>query len=319
MFSNFLTYLVTNTNTEDTLDKVMVNVNSTAEKLKNTDISEMEKTMPAFFSKVIEFAQNAAINIVISILIFLIGKKLIKMLLRFLDRLFEKSHMETSICKFLYSLIRTISYIILFLTILQTLGIEVAGVTAIVGSAGLTIGLGLQGSLQNFAGGVLILLLKPFVIGDYVIVDGYEGTVETIDIFYTKLLTIDNRMIVMPNGTLSNTNITNVTKEEYRRLDLTVGISYSQDIKQVKELLEQIAASKEFVLKDHENVVYVDSFADSAVVMGVRVWCRTENYWPLRWDMLETIKNRFDEENITIPFNQLEVNITGYPVSLRKE
>ena len=152
----------------------------------------------------------------------------------------------------------------------------------------MAIGLALQGSLSNFAGGVLILLLKPFVVGDYIIVanDGTEGTVKVIQIFYTKLTTVDNKTIVIPNGTLSNSSLTNVTARPERQLDLKVGIIQDEDIK-----------------------VFVDSLADSSVILGLRAWVKTEEYWSTRWRLLEEIKLIFDEEGIEIPFNQLTVHM----------
>lgn len=275
---------------------------------------EMIKKMPAMFENFMEAAKTLVINLVIAIVVCIILKKLIQVLLKFLSNLFEKSRMEEGLSKFLVSLTKSVCYVGLFFVFVVILnggkfGGVTAAVTAIIGSAGLTIGLALQGSLQNFSGGVLILLLKPFKLGDYIIAHGFEGTVETIDIFYTKLLTIDNRMVVLPNGALSNTNITNVTREEVRRLDLNVGIEYSESVGRVKEILTRIVESKEAVLKDRDFSVYISDFEASSINMGIRMWCKTEDYWALKCDMLESIKNAFDENGIVIPFNQLDINV----------
>lgn len=275
---------------------------------------EWMKNMPTFLENFLEGAKAFAINLLIAVVVCMILKKLIQVLLKFLDNVFSRSRMEEGLSKFLISLTRSMCHIGLFFVFVVIInggkfGGLTAAITAIIGSAGLTIGLALQGSLQNFSGGVLILLLKPFKLGDFIIAQGYEGTVETIDIFYTKLLTIDNRMVVLPNGALSNTNITNVTREEVRRLDLAVGIEYSESVARVKEILLQLVESKEAVLKDRPMAVYISDFEASCVKMGIRMWCKTEDYWTLKCDMLESIKYAFDEQGINIPYNQLDINV----------
>lgn len=273
----------------------------------------MEK-FQIMFDKYGENVISFVIRFIVAIILFLIIKKVIKILLKLLYDVLEKTSIDEGVNRFLISLLKTIGYILVILTLAQNvIGIEAATVTAtvttVIASAGLTIGLALQGSLQNFAGGVLILLLKPFKLGDYIIAQGYEGTVESIDIFYTKLLTIDNQTVVLPNGGLSNTSVTNVTREEVRRLDLTIGIEYSENVSRVKNILHSIIDSKEKVLKDRDINVFVSDFLDSSVSIGARMWCRTEDYWTLKWDMLESIKNEFDTAGIVIPFNQLDVNV----------
>jgi small conductance mechanosensitive channel len=249
-------------------------------------------------------------KLIIAIIIIIIGKKLIRFLMGLLDKYFTRIKIEISVSGFLIALIRAILYIILVVFVItKIIGFESTPIIAIIGSAGLSIGLALQGSLSNFAGGVLILLLKPFRVGDYIITGGNEGTVTTIDIFYTRLLTVDNRLLVMPNGTLSNTNIINVTYEPIRRLDISVLIDYSENIKKVKDILEEIASNHEMVLKDQDITVFVNSFDPSAINIGVRVWVIKENYWLLKCELLELIKNQFDNNKITIPFDQLNVNL----------
>ena len=182
---------------------------------------------------------------------------------------------------------------------------------AALSAAGLTVGLALQGSLSNFAGGVLILLFKPFVIGDYIKEDshGNEGTVTGIDLFYTKILTIDNKAIVIPNGTLANASLTNYTAQEKRRIDLQVGISYDSDIKLAKKVLSDVIDSTDGILRDEEISIFVDSLDESQITMGTRVWVPTDSYWPIRWQLLESYKEALDANGIEIPFNQLSVTI----------
>lgn len=253
---------------------------------------------------------NFVVKIIVAVIVLIIGKKLIRFFTGLLDKYFKKSKLEVSVSGFLLAMIRAVLYVVLAVfTITGIIGIASAPIIAIIGSAGLSVGLALQGSLSNFAGGVLILLLKPFRVGDYIISGGNEGTVTTIDIFYTRLLTLDNRLLVMPNGTLSNTNIINVTSEPVRRLDITVLIDYSENIKKVKDILTDITTKHELVLKDRDSSVFVNSFDPSAINIGIRVWVLKENYWALKCELLELIKNQFDENEITIPFDQLDINI----------
>ncbi len=253
-------------------------------------------------------------RLLFAVIILIIGRKLIRFLIGVLDKYFNRSKIEASVSGFLLAMIRAVLYIILVVFIITgVIGIESTPIVAIVGSAGLSIGLALQGSLSNFAGGVLILLLKPFRVGDYIITGGNEGTVTAIDIFYTKLLTMDNRLLVMPNGSLSNANIINVTYEPMRRLDISVLIDYSENIKKVKDILLDIAGKHELVLKDRDIQVFVNSFDPSAINIGVRVWALKEDYWALKCELLEQIKNQFDENKITIPYDQLDVNIRNNP------
>ena len=202
-------------------------------------------------------------------------------------------------------------YFVLVLIILSQFGVTASSVIAVLGSAGLTVGLALQGSLSNFAGGVLILLLKPFVVGDYIIenADKMEGTVAEITIFYTKLLTVDNKAIMIPNGTLSNSSIVNVTAMKKRRLDMLFGVAYDSDIKKVKEILERVAIGDEAILKDEPTNVFVSELKDSYVEVGTRGWVKKEDYWEAKWRITENVKLEFDKEGISIPFPQVEVTM----------
>lgn len=250
-------------------------------------------------------------RILFAILLVVVGKFLIKLILKLCDRFFERTGTEISVRKFLNSFIRVILYVVLGLAVCAQIGIETTSFIAIMGSAGLALGLSLQGSLSNFAGGILILLIKPFVVGDYIIDggSGKEGTVSKIDLFYTHLITIDNKKVVIPNGTLANSNLTNLTTFDKRRVDILVGISYSADIRKAKALLEKIAAESKYTLKDEKTDVYVSSLDASQVTLGFRVWTKTPDYWDTLYELNETIKIAFDENGIEIPYNQLEVHV----------
>lgn len=254
-------------------------------------------------------ALDVCLHIVIAVIIYFVGKKIMGLILNLLHKSFQKSSMEEGVVEFLTSIIRFALYFVLILIICQFLGLATSSIIALLGSAGLAVGLALQGSLANFAGGVLILVSKPFVVGDYIIVGDKEGKVISIDIIYTRLQMVDNKIVIMPNGTLADSNIINVTDQDKRRIDITVGVDYSENIGKVRDLLAAIIQEQEQVLTDEPIDIVVGELNASSVDMLVHVWVRKEDYWKVRWAMLEEIKNKFDENNIVIPFNQLDVNV----------
>lgn len=279
--------------------------------LAKPEVQEVEESV----SKLWQFFQSSVLPVLVEILValvvYLVATKLIRALLKTLKRGLEKSHMELGVQTFLCSLTRILLYAILLFAIFDILGIASTTIVALLGSVGLTVGLALQGSLSNFAGGLLILVLKPFRVGDYIVACGEQGTVKEIDIFYTKLTTADNRIIVIPNGVLSNSNIVNVSNEPNRRVELSIPVAYDSDIRKVKELLYGLAEKDELVLKDQPINIYMDAFADSSINLGFRVWTKAESYWELKWRLMEEVKNAFDENGIEIPFNQLDVTINN--------
>ena len=274
------------------------------------DLSEMD---PGALSAVLKQAgpwlMDLGKNILVALILFLVGKKLIQMVRRMLDRSLERAGMEIGAARFLKAVINVCLYAVLLFMIAGQIGINTASIIAVLGTASLALSLALQGSLSNFAGGVLILVMHPFRVGDYIICDQGEGTVNSIGLVYTTLTTVDNKAITIPNGTLSNITVTNVTAMGERRVDLTVGISYQADIKKAKELLAKVYLTHPAILKDRDITVYVDNLGDSAVVLGARGWVKTEDYWQARWDLTEAIKLAFDEAGIEIPFNQLDVHV----------
>lgn len=249
-------------------------------------------------------------NVVLAVIVYLIGSRIIKAILKMNKRWADRKEIDEGVKQFIHAFIKGALYVLLIFIILTLFGVTTASVVAVLGSAGLTLGLALQGSLSNFAG-VMILLMKPFKVGDYVIEDTNknEGTVEEISLFYTRLKTIDNKSIVIPNGTLANNSMTNVTAAEKRRLDLTVGISYQADIRQAKEVLNQVILNKQACLLEEETKVFVSELADSCVIMGIRIWVKTEDYWDAKWRMNENIKYALDENEIEIPYPQMDVTI----------
>ncbi len=220
----------------------------------------------------------------------------------------EKKASDPSLTHFLVSVVSSVLFILLFLTIAYVIGIPVTSFVAIIGAAGLAIGLALQGSLSNFAGGVLILLFKPFRVNDVIEGQGHLGVVESIDILYTKMRTFDNKEIIIPNGALANSDIVNMSNKPTRRADFNIGVAYGTDLKKVREIILGVFAKDERVHKDPEPVVYFNSFGDSSLDLVVRVWTDASNLWPVYWDNMELMKEAFEAHDIEIPFPQRDVN-----------
>ena len=253
---------------------------------------------------------SLALRVLVTILIFYIGTKLIKLLLRVVQKSMEKAKAEKGVITFVISFLRVALYVVLGFMIASRLGVDAASIVALLGSAGVAIGLAIQGSLSNFAGGVLILLLKPFKVGDYIIDStGKEGFVSEIQIFYTKLQTPDNRLVVLPNGNLANNSITNVTAERTRRIDIPVQISYGSDIETAKECLMDMLRENQYTLKENVMQVVVDALEDSGVKLIVRFWCKSSDYWPAKWDVTEKVKLTLDANKVEIPFPQVDVHM----------
>lgn len=239
--------------------------------------------------------------------VFFIGKKVIGLAVNLVKKGTTKAGFEQGVISFLCSLTKIALYALLIVIIAGIFGIPTASFIAVISSCGLAIGLALQGSLQNFAGGVLILLMKPFVVGDYICAKGLEGTVDSIDICYTKLRTTDNRIVIMPNGALSNSDLINVAKEPIRRVDLSVSVSYDDNLPEVKKMLTRIAQGCENVLQDKTIDVFVSNFAASSVDIGFRVWCKSEYYWDVKWELQEKVKAEMDANGFTIPYQQVDI------------
>ena len=273
----------------------------------NEEVTNIVNSMKGYLPKIIDFG----VNVLLALLILFVGKFIIKWLLKICNKFFEKAKVEISIQRFLNSLIKVALYVLLIIIICDRVGINTASFIAVLGTLGLTVGLALQGSLSNFAGGVLILVLKPFKVGDYIVDNGTgcEGKVDRIDLFYTKIITVDNRAIFIPNGTLSNSAITNNTEFDIRRVDIEFGIAYASDIDKAKEIIFNIAKADEKALEEKEISVFVSRLDPSQVTITLRVWCNTDYYWDVKARVTEAVKKELDANNIEIPFNQLQVHI----------
>ena len=260
-----------------------------------------------------EKALHLGIRVLLALVFFFVGSQLIKLLRKLVKKSMTKADVELGAIQFVDSFLKTALYIVLILFLANSFGMDAASIVALLGSAGVAIGLAIQGSLSNLAGGVLILTLKPFRVGDYIqeSATGKEGTVTEIQIFYTKLLTVDNKTVILPNGTLANNSLVNITAQKFRRLDVTIGVSYKADLKKAKDVLFNILQQDEAVLKEKEMVVFVDDLGSSSVIIGMRGWVKQEDYWMTKWRITENCKLALDEAGIEIPFNQLDVHFNN--------
>ncbi|GKX30561.1 mechanosensitive ion channel protein MscS [Vallitalea longa] len=275
----------------------------------DTFIEELDKIK----IKALEIVTNYGFKIIFSLIILFVGLKIIKYLVRMIDKFFAKSKLDVSLSKFLLSATRLLLKILLGFIIIENLGIESTSLIAVIGATGIGVGMALQGSLSNLIGGILILLLRPFKVGDYIEEKafGHEGIVEDIQVFYTTLRTRDNKVITIPNGNLSNSSITNHSTMDIRRVDLTFGVAYEEDTYAVKKAIRQVIDIHPLILKDKEPYINISEHGDSSVNFAVLVWCNTKDYLQVKFDLIEQMKIKFDEENISIPYPHMDVNIVN--------
>ncbi|HSQ88197.1 MAG TPA: mechanosensitive ion channel domain-containing protein [Romboutsia sp.] len=257
----------------------------------------------------VEWITINGIKLIVGLILISIGLKLIKKVVKHFMIFLEKREVDITLRRFLQSLISGILKVVLFIVILGYWDVELTGLAALVASGGVAIGLALQGSLSNFAGGFIILLLRPFKIGDYIEAATYGGTVEQIGLFYTQLATIDNKLILIPNGALSNGSLINYSAKETRRVDLTFSVGYENNLLHVKNVLTDMINKHALILKEPAPFVGVSAHGPSSIDFVVRVWCKSENYWTIHFDLLEQVKLRFDEENISIPYPQMDLHV----------
>ena len=267
------------------------------------------QTAKPYLNKAIELVMEYGPKLILAILVLIVGMWIIKGIKKLITKAMQKGQVEISLQKFLISMITILLKVLLLISVASMIGIATTSFVAILGAATFAIGLALQGSMSNFAGGILILLLKPFKVGDTIEAQGFIGKVHEIQIFNTIMKTFDNKMIYIPNGTLSNGNITNYSREPIRRVDMTFGIGYGDDIKKTKEVLERLVKEDARILKDPAPLIAVSNLGDSSVDFAVKVWCDTAEYWNIYFDMQENVKLTFDQENISIPFPQTDVHL----------
>lgn len=254
-------------------------------------------------------ATKLLIDILIAIIVLVVGFRIIKWLENKMKKENRLSKLDPNAKGFVVSFIVVTLKILLIIMVLMIVGVPMASLVTIIGSCAVAIGLALQGGLSNIAGGLMILLFKPFVVGDYILVDSLEGRVKSITMFYTTIVSVDNKTIQLPNGNLSNSNIVNFTHCKTRRVDLKISVSYNSDISKVKKIINDVIDGHQYVLKNESVVVRLLEHSDNALVFAVRVWCNREDYWDLYFDLMEEIKEALDKNKIEIPYQQVDVHM----------
>lgn len=266
---------------------------------------DLEQTLRSLVSDLIWIG----LKLVVALLIYLLGRWLIRRIVRVMERAFDRRNVDTSLRSFLLALVRVIFYILLILTVIQLVGINTTSIVALLASAGLAIGMALSGTLQNFAGGVMILLLRPYRVGDFISAQGQSGTVEEIMLFTTRIITGDRQTIFIPNSSISSAIIDNYSRAEQRRVDIAVGISYGDDVEVARETLLGLCAADGRVLKDPEPQVVVAELGESSVNLSLRLWVQNADYWAVRFAMNERIYKALPQRGISFPFPQLDLHI----------
>lgn len=275
--------------------------------LNNLDINKMD--MGGIMESLLEWATTSGVKLIIGILILSIGFKIIKKFVNHVMLLLSKRDIDLTLRKFLKSLLLSVLKVAVIIIVLEYWGMSLSSFAAVIASAGVAIGLALQGSLSNFAGGFIILLIRPFKVGDYVEAAGHGGTVEQIGLFYTQLVTPDNKQILIPNGSVSNDSLINYSAKNTRRVDLTFSVGYEDDILHVRRVLKDIVNNHKLIINEPEPFIGVVEHGDNAIKFAARVWCKTEDYWTIYLDLLEEVKVRFDEEGITIPYPKMDLTV----------
>ena len=269
------------------------------------DIVSLERML----EKLYEWVITRGVNMFFGVIFLSIGWKVINKTLKRIRRILESKNADPTITRFLDNVMNVTLKTVLIIIILQYIGVNLTGLTTIVASAGVALSLALKGSLANLAGGVIILVARPFNVGDFIETTEHSGVVEKISIFYTYLVTFDNKQILIPNGILTDSSIVNYSSKEIRRVDLTFSVSYEEDVIRVKNVLINILKNNELVLEEPEFFVGISMHGDSAINFMVKAWCKTEDYWTVYYDLLETVKIKFDEEGISIPYPQMDLHV----------
>ncbi|MCC8103964.1 MAG: mechanosensitive ion channel family protein [Clostridiales bacterium] len=251
------------------------------------------------------------LKVILCIVVYLIGRKVIVWLMRVFRQMLERSKMQEGAITFSCSIAKILLYCLLVLWIGMQFGVTETSVAAVVASGGVALGLAFQGGLSNLAGGFILLVFQPFHVGDYIVTQGMEGTVQKIEIMYTTLLTTDARRVIVPNGTLADNVMVNVTAADRRKLEVKASISYEDDLQKAKAVLEELIQENEDILHEEEHIVFVSELGDNGVVLGLRCWVPTSKYYPVLWQMNEQIKTEFDRAGLHIPYPQMDVHLSG--------
>lgn len=276
----------------------------------NENLNNAEAILTAVKNEFLEFIEKSGINIVLAVILLVAGWKLANIFSSLIKKEKILKKLEPTKRSFFRSFATIFIKVLLVIIVLAIMGVPVTSMVTILSSCAIAIGLALQNSLSNIAGGFIITAFKPFVVGDYIKFGEHEGTVKSINIFYTKISTFDNKMIIIPNGNISSDSLVDYNAYSSRRVEVEISAAYSEDSDKVKQALLDVAASNENVLQEPAPSAVILSFDDSAVAYQLRVWCNTDVYWDVKYDLTEKVKKIFDERNIQIPFPQMDVHIT---------
>lgn len=292
------------------MDKLQVESENIQEGIENVQesVESIQDDAQVWIDKLIEFGSEYGLKLLGAIAIWVIGSWVIKRIKKLMDKAMDRVEYDESLEKFITSLVVITLKILLVVIILGNLGVETTSFAALLAAGGLAVGLSLQGSLSNFAGGILILILKPYKTGDFIEAQGETGHVKEIQIFNTKINTMDNKEVIIPNGALSNGNITNFTSEKFRRVDLVIGVSYNSDIKQTKDLLLKVLKENAKVVSEPAPMIVLGELADSSVNFYVRPWVHSPDYWDVYFQVMESCKIELDKAGIEIPFPQMDIH-----------
>ena len=274
------------------------------------EVATEEFSLVELLQTVAGWLMQNGIKLIIGLIVLFIAFKIVNFIAKRLQKRLDKKNVDKTIANVTVKASKLVLKIMVFLLFLGYVGIETAGIGTIIGSVSVCIGLAVQGSLSNFAGGIVILVMRPFKLGDFIEAQGHSGTVTDIKMFYTYLNTPDNKVVMIPNGALGNGDIINYSKEEERRVDLVFSVDYSTDLKLAKEIIEKEIENHQLILKDKGYFVRLGEMAASSLDIKTRVWVKNADYWTVYFDLLENVKKKFDENNISVPFNQLDVHIT---------
>ena len=272
-------------------------------------MEEMNKDVNVYLDMAIQYGAEYGVRIIGAIAIFVIGKWVAKKLSGLIKKVMERGDIDPTLSAFIASIIDILLMVVVVLAAIKNLGIDTTSFIAILGAAGLAIGLALQGTFGNIGSGVILILFRPFEVGNFIAVGGESGTVEAITLFNTTLLTPDNKVILIPNSTVASGNITNFSKKEERRVDFVFGIGYDDDLKLAKATLQEIIDADARILKDPESFIGVGELGDSCVNFTVRVWVKASDYWGVHFDTIEKVKLTFDDKGISIPYPQMDIHL----------
>lgn len=268
-----------------------------------------EETLKAVLDAVVNWATNTGIKIIIALLVMFIAFKIINGFTKKLAKRLQKKNADATLSRVLVGAIKVSLKVLVLICLVGYVGIETASLSAVVASLGVGISLAVQGTLSNFAGGVIIVIMRPFKLGDFIVSNGESGTVEDIKLFYTHIVTPDNRVVMIPNGSLANNVIVNNSAKDTRRVDVVFGISYSSNVELAKNLIKKVFAQNELIFKDPAPFVEVTNYGDSSIDLTVRAWVKSGDYWTVNFYLLNEIKKEFDASGIEIPYNTIDVNL----------